>query len=178
MRKRETGGRCTSAIWHLINLTCSQVGRKQGKGTHTHTHTRTRTHTHAHARTLICIPTLTQGRRVGTEQENEEECIEKRQGGRFSLRTLYLSSYPHSTHALSISCSAAHRQSGSLHQCKDGRVWLVSVTDGGRHSTRHRFLFQYNLFREPSSQSQFRVGKKNIIKYNIQVTRHTSMSYR
>lgn len=43
MRKMEKEGECTSVNWHLINLTRSQVERKQGKcayvRAHTHTHT-------------------------------------------------------------------------------------------------------------------------------------------
>lgn len=39
MRKSEKGGWCAFANWHLINLTCSQVERNQGKGACTHTKT-------------------------------------------------------------------------------------------------------------------------------------------
>lgn len=41
MRKSEKGGWCAFANWHLINLTCSQVERNQGKGACTHTKTET-----------------------------------------------------------------------------------------------------------------------------------------
>lgn len=67
------------------------------------------------------------------------ECIEKRKEGSFFQRTLSLGSLPQPTHALSISCSTAHGQRGSLRQCKDARVQLVSVTDGVQQRTRRCF---------------------------------------
>lgn len=88
------------------------------------------------------------------------ECIEKRKEGSFFQRTLSLGSLPQPTHALSISCSTAHGQRGSLRQCKDARV-QVSVGNRWCAAENQTLLLYFDMiyYFIPSKKQTPRAGR-------------------
>lgn len=90
------------------------------------------------AQTQVRTNARSQGKRGGTGQENEEQCIEKRQKGRFFFWLSTWISHSQSMHVLYISCSAAHRQSSSLCQKTNVRA-MLGISN--RWSKRGKLLY-------------------------------------
>lgn len=113
MRTSEKGGRCTSAKWHLINLTCSQVERKQERMTHTQ-----------------------RGKRE-EDWTGKWSGIYRKETGEDFLQEDIVVGLSSITNPCPVNFMLSSPQ--AKRQCKHARVQLELVTDGVQQRTRHCF---------------------------------------